>query len=109
METAILLVALGTLAGKVVGFIKYLVNKDKNGYITQAAVWLAGLVVVFLGSNASAFEEVVVPGMGVPLGLLSWADVVLVGLSLSSFISFGYDFKKAFDGSDSAKEPPLVK
>lgn len=109
METVVSFLVLGTLAGKIVELFKYLKNGDRNGAFTLLSVWIAGIMVIFLGANADAFSALVVPGMEVPLGSLNWASLVLVGMSLTSFIAFGYDFKKALDNSDSAKQPPLLK
>lgn len=109
METVVSFLVLGTLAGKIVELLKYIKAKDTNGAFTLLSVWVAGFVVLVLGANASAFEMLMVPGMEVPLGQLNWASLVLVGMSLTSFVSFGYDFKKALDGSDTAKQPSLFK
>lgn len=109
MEQALSLLILGALATKIIDFVKYVRNKDWNAAITQAATWVAGVVVIMLAANANAFEVLVLPGMADPLGSLNVWSLILIGLTLTSFISFAYDFKKAIDGTDSAKAPPLTK
>lgn len=108
MEEAISLVVLGTLAGKLVDFFKYVHAKDWNAVTTQAAVWVAGVIVIVLGANADAFQALVIPGMESELGSLNTWSLLLIGLSLTSLISVVYDFKKAVDGSDSAAVPKLT-
>lgn len=109
MDKAALLAAIGTLASKVVGFLKYLRNKDWNASFTLVAVWVAGVVAVVLGAAAEVTEGLVLPGTLTPLGSLDGASQVFLGMSLTSFIAFVYDFRKALDNTDFAKEPPLLK
>lgn len=108
MEEAITLVILGTLAGKFVDWVKFIQAKDWNATITQLAVWGAGVAVILLGANADAFEALMLPGFDRPIGDMNFYSLMLIGLSLTSLISFAYDFKKAIDGTDSAKTPHLT-
>lgn len=108
MEEAISLVVLGTLAAKIIDVVKFARVKDWNAVATQAATWVAGVVVVLLGANADAFEALVIPGMEAALGDLNFWSQFLIGLTLTSFISFTYDFRKAFDNTDSAKLPQMT-
>lgn len=108
MEFVVGLGALVALAWKFVDFSKQVTNKDWNAALTQVYMWLAGLVAVLLGANADAFEAIIIPGMEKPLGDLNFWSLVIIGLSFTSVGSVAYDFKKAFDNSDSAKMPPLT-
>jgi uncharacterized membrane protein len=107
MESVITLGVLVTLASKVVELLKYFRVKDWNAAFTQIATWLAGVVVIMIGAAADAFEHLIVPGMESPLGTLDFASQVLVGLTSMSALMVVYDYKKALDGGDSAKQPPL--
>lgn len=109
MDKAALLAALGFLASKVVEFLKYVRVKDVNAAVTLVSVWVAGVVVTVLGAHAAVLEGVVIPGTGVSLESLDGPSQVFLGMVLTSFVSFTYDLKKALDGSDSAKQPPLVR
>jgi len=102
------LAALGALASKVIELLKLLRAKDVNGAVTLVSIWVAGLVAVFLGAEADVTENLSLPGTGIPLGSLDTGSKILLGLVMMSSISFAYDFKKAFDQSDSAKQPPLL-
>lgn len=108
MEQVIALAVLGTLASKIVDLAKFLRVHDWNAVITQVATWVAGIVVVMFGANADAFEALIIPGMDAPLGAMNAWSQILIGLTLTSFISFTYDFRKAFDNTDSAKLPQLT-
>jgi hypothetical protein len=105
---ALLIATLGALAVKGLDFVKFLLNKDWNAVITQAAAWLSGIVVLWVASAASVFDAVTVPGVGVPIGSLDAGSLVFIGLNLASVLGIVYDYKKAIDGSDSAKTPPLT-
>jgi len=101
------LIILATLATKFIDFLKYLRNADWNGAFTQASVWLAGVVVIFLAAEADAFVGIELPTLNVVLGDLDFASKIIVGLSITSLLSTVFDFKKALDGSDSASTPSL--
>lgn len=100
-----LLALMGTLVWKLLDFAKYFRAKDWNGVFTQAAAWGAGVAVVFLGS-ATDFATVHINDMA--LGDLNYASKILLGMLATSLLSVGYDFKKAFDRSDSAQTPALL-
>jgi len=108
MEQALAFGTIGLLASKVIEMLKYLRNKDMNGAFTLAAVWIAGVVSTFLAAAAKVTETLVLPGTSIPLGTLDGASLVLIGLTLTSTIGTVYDFKKALDNGDSAKQPPLL-
>ena len=101
----ITLATLAALAGKIVSFIKYLVARDWNAVATQAAVWIAGIVVVLLAAQ-SEIADITIGDQA--LSALDFASQVLVGLGLGSAFSFAYDVKSAVDNTDSAAEPPLT-
>lgn len=108
MEQAAALAAIGFLASKIIELVKYLKNKDWNGFVTLVSMWIAGVVVTVLAAVAEVTEALVLPGTSVPLGVLDGPSLVFLGATLSSVVSFAYDAKKAVDRSDSAKQPPLL-
>lgn len=108
MEPVVPIVLLAALGGKVLDFIKYLTNRDWNAVVTQASAWATGIVLTFVASAANVFDGLVVPGLDQTFQDLNGASKVLVGSALLSLLSVAYDFKKAFDGTDSAKTPSLL-
>lgn len=100
------LAVLAALALKFTDFLKFVRVKDWNSVSTQAAVWVSGVVAVFLGSAADISAGVEV--FGSFLGDLDIVSQILTGLSLGSVGSVLYDFKSALDGTDSAVTPPLT-
>lgn len=94
------------LAVKIVDFVKYLRASDWNAAVTQAATWVAGVLVVLLAANADITAGIDVGGT--PLGAMNVWSLIFVGLSLLSLGSVAYDFKKAVDNSSSSKTPHLL-
>lgn len=94
------------LMWKLVDFVKHCRVRDVNAIVTQLAVWGAGVVVTFLLASSDWGDKV--PVGGHQLDKLNVASLVLFGLSLGATASVGYDFKRAFDGSDSSAMPSLV-
>lgn len=101
------LASLIALAWKFVDFIKYIKTRDVNGAVTQAATWVAGIVVVFLAASADITSTLEIGGFA--LGEVNVWSKVLIGLSLLSLGSVAYDFKKAIDNTDSAHTPSLMR
>lgn len=97
--------ALG-LVKAAVDFLKYLRARDTNGYVTQLAVWLAGVGTVLL-IKISDFANTFDVG-GVNLDTANGGTVILAGLGLGSAAMLVNDVKKAVDRSDSAAKPDLV-
>lgn len=94
------------LVKAIVDFLKYIRANDVNGYVTQAAVWLAGIGVTLLlkiSDFADAFDV-----SGVTLDTANAGTVILAGLGLGSATMLANDFKKAIDSADTAVKPPLV-
>jgi hypothetical protein len=89
----------------VVDFVRYLRARN-TGWITQLAVWVAGIGVVVAFSHSDFAESVAVAG--VSLATAGWGTLVLAGLGLGSSAMLTNDFKQAIDTSDSAVKPPLV-
>jgi len=108
MEPAILLGMIGALAYKLVDFVKFLTNRDKNALITQAAAWIIGILVVVMSSLSNIFEGFVLPGMTTAINDLDVFSLVIIGMSLQSVMGITFDFKKAIDGSDSAVVPTII-
>lgn len=100
------LAALAALAVKVTSALKYLTSGAWREAATQAVTWGAGIGVVALAAQADLSSGIAIGD--VALGSLDFPSQILVGISLGSLGSFGYDIKKAVDGSDSAHEPPLA-
>jgi len=106
MET----VVFATLVLQVTDFLRELANFKTNvsSVVTQAAAWVAGIILVVLGAHAAATETLVLPGVNEALGSLDGASQVLVGLLVASLGSTVVDVKQAFDNTDSASKPPLL-
>lgn len=100
------LAAAVALIWKVVDFAKLVRSKDVNGIVTQLAVWGAGVAVFFLLASTDFANGIRIGNM--VLGHLNGASVVLIGLSAGSTGSVLYDYKRAFDRSDTATMPSLV-
>lgn len=100
------LVAALALAWKLVDFVKQLRVRDWNAVVTQAAVWVAGIVVVFLLANTDFASGIKIGDM--VLSDLNAASLILVGLSVGASASVGYDLKRSLDNTDSAAQPALV-
>lgn len=105
MEFVPLLAALA-LAWKIVDFVKYARARDMDGIVGQGAIWVSGVLVAFLLA-ATDFAGGIEVG-GKVLGDLNAFSLVLIGLTIGSTGAVGYDFKRAFDKTDSAATPGLV-
>jgi hypothetical protein len=87
--------------------LKYLRSGDVNGIVTLGGAWLVGIAVVFLASAAKVTQGWDLNG--VALVDWDWATKVMIGVQATSlFAVLPFDFKKAFDKSDSAKTPQLL-
>ena len=101
------LAAFALLVVGVVNFLKYVKAKDWNGAATNLLAWVAGFVAVTVAGHSDF-------GAGIPVGDLTLADLnfwsqVFVGMTVATTGSYAVTIKKAIDGSDSAKVPPLIK
>jgi energy-converting hydrogenase Eha subunit G len=108
MEEIALLAGLAFAINKTVSVVKAALNKDVNAAVTQLVVWVIGFIAISLAAHAQLTENLVVPGLTVPLNNLDWQSLVLVAYILGGTGSFAFDFKKALDSSDNATEPPLL-
>ena len=108
MELTISVALLAALIWKLGDLSKLVTNRDWNGLFTQVWIYVLGIVIVLVAGNANAFEGLVIPGMTEPMGSLDGLSLVIIGLCIASFGSTAFDFKKALDGSDSAKTPSLI-
>lgn len=106
MEEFVSAAAVISLSVKFTDFLKYLTNRNTNAAVTQAVVWLGGILAVLLAGAADIANGVDLGGA--PLGDLDLWSQVFIGLGLSSTGSFLYDFKKARDNTDSAYTPNLL-
>jgi hypothetical protein len=100
-------VALVTIVGKTVDFIRYLVNGNWNGVVTQLVAWALGIGAVFLFANSDFAEEIPV-GSAHTLGTLGAASLIIVGMSAASTFGVVSDVRKAVDNSDTARIPHLI-
>ncbi len=107
MELALLL-GLAFAANKAVSVLKSLLSPDRNAAITQVIVWGFAFGFLLLGSEAEVLEGLIVPGLSAPLGTLDIPSIALLALVSGSTGSVVYDFKKAFDNTDTAAEAPLT-
>lgn len=108
MEQVVALAAIAFLANKIIEAIKYLRARDWNGLVTLLAVMVAGVIVLLIAASAKVTETLVLPGTSHALGDLDTMSVVFLGLVLTSLTSTIYDFKKAIDNGDNAKQPPML-
>lgn len=106
MDFAPLLAAIA-LIWKIVDFVKYLRARDGEAAITQAAVWAAGVGVIFLLAETNYADGIVLGDLA--LGAMNAASLLLIGLSMGSSASVLVDFKKAVDNTDSAAVPAPPK
>lgn len=90
----------------VVDLVKYVRARNTNGWVTQLAVWLAGVFVVVVMSFSDFAQSIDVGG--VTLDTASWGTLLLVGLGLGSTAMLANDVKQAIDHTDSAAKPDLV-
>lgn len=96
------------LVKAIIDLVKYVRNGDVNGWVTQLAVWVAGVAVVVLYSHSDftgPFNDVA----GIDIGTTGWATLVILGLALGAQAMLVVDFKKAIDSGDSAAKPDLIK
>jgi hypothetical protein len=100
------LLALSALVWKLVDWLKMVRQGKWNGVWTQAIVWGAGIVGVFLAAQTDYASGISI-GDKTLTQLNGWSKV-FVGLQFASLTSVGFDTKKALDASDSAKMPPLL-
>lgn len=109
MEAIIPIALLGGLGVKLLDLLKYLRAKDWNATATQVGAWATGVLLVFLASGADIFENTVLPGLDQTFADLNGASKVILGASILSLLGIAaVDFRKAFDGTDSAKTPTLL-
>lgn len=95
------------LAWKLVDFVKFVRARDTNGIVTQLAVWVAGVVVVFLLAATDFADGIAIGDKA--LGSMNAASLLFIGLGfVGSSASVIYDFKRARDNTDTAATPMLV-
>lgn len=102
------MLVLAALVGKFIDFLKGITNRDWNQVLTQAVVWIGGIVAVVLFAH-SAFGAAVPVFNGMTLASMGLVEQTIIGLSATSVMSVTYDFKKSFDNNDTAKQAPLTK
>lgn len=99
---------LAPLTAKATSFIKALSARQWRDAVTQALAWAVGIASVWLAAQATEYTgHLVLVSGGPPLSQTGMASLALIGTAVGSLGSLVVDFRKAIDGSDSAKEPPL--
>lgn len=106
METFITTAGALGFVKAVVDLVKYVRARDTNGYVTQIAVWLAGIGTTVLLSLSDFGESIDVGG--VALDVASGATLILAGLGLGSAAMLANEVKSAIDRSDTAVKPELI-
>jgi len=101
------LVVLAAMVWTGTAFIKHLVAKSYEKALTLVAITALGVLVAFL-ARASDFAGGIDVG-GLVLADLNVASTVIFGYAITSTLRATYEFKKAFDSSDSAAETPMFK
>ncbi len=106
MET----VVFASLVLQVTDFLRELahVRTNVSSVVTQAAAWVAGIVLTIIAAHAAVTADLVIPGADAALGTLDGPSQILVGLLVASLGSTIVDVKQALDSTDSAAKPPLL-
>jgi hypothetical protein len=100
------MLALAALIYKLVDFVRYLLNGDRNGAITQLVTWAFAILAVILYAHTNWAHALSFGGIN--LHQLNLASQLVVGLQLGSLASTGKDLLKAVDNTNSAKIPTLL-
>ena len=101
------LAALAALVYTLINFLKYLTNREWSAAITVLVVWIAGIFAITLAAHTD-FAGTITIIDDKPLDVLNAWSLLFTGLIVGSLGTVGYDAKRAIDGSDSSKTPPLV-
>lgn len=107
MEAVLIPVAIALFANKIIEFLKYLRTQNWNGALTLICLFIAGFATISLAAHSAATQDWTVPGTTIPLDMLDWGSLALLGMLLTATGSTVYDFKKSLDSSDSAAQPKL--
>lgn len=104
-----LLLLLSTVVWQGIDFLRELTNwtTQKSSIITQLSAWIGGVIVVLLAAHSGLFDGFLINGKSITS--LDVGSQVFLGLGISSLASSAVDLKQAFDRSDSAAKPPLLK
>ncbi len=95
------------LVKKFFDFLRFGVNGDVNGLVSQLVVWAAGVGAVLIGAQTQWADHIQVGA--VTLGSLNFWSQVFVGLTLASAASFAQDTLAAVDSSRTSAVPTLIK
>lgn len=100
IEEFVPLVVAASMVWTTLSFIKLLRAGKMGDALTVLVLVIIGVGVAFLAAESSYAEAF-------NLAAANAADKVFVGFGFSATARTGYEFKKSFDGSDSANEPKL--
>lgn len=102
-----ILSGLVALTKKIVDFARYAKAGHKNGVVTQAIVWVTGILVTFLTTSQSAIRALIDSGS---VHISSWdgLEKVILGVLGASIASVMNDYFAARDNTDTQVRPVLV-
>lgn len=102
------LLAAAALVMAALNLVKFARARDVNGVVSILAAWVIGVGVVFLLAGSDFAAGIELGDTGETLDTVNNFSLILVGVTFAAAAQALYDFKSAFDQSDSAKKPPLV-
>lgn len=108
MDTFLPVAATVSLVVAIINFVKYIKVGNWNGVITQLAVWVAGVIVIFLAAQTTWAEDIGKGVFGKSLADMDGWSLLFLGLCVGGLAIVTNEFKKALDAGDSAQKPPLV-
>ena len=116
-STVAVTLLIASLGLKLTDVVKFLVNlgtgdaedkrASKSGLWNFVIGWVLGVAVVWVLAQTEWGDEITIGKEA--LANLSFGGMVIFGLVFTTVAATLYDFKKAIDGTDSAKQPKLVK
>lgn len=95
------ILALLALIKKLGDFFKQITNKDVNGAVTQAFMWIVSVLVVWGVAQTGHFADGITVGDTI-LSKLNFAALVFVGLSIGSGAGLVHDTLQARDNTNEA-------
>lgn len=100
---------LGLVVFNLTNFVRYLLGKDWNGAVTNAAVWVVGWLVALAASASTVLGTFTLPGFSEPLGSMNAVDLMLVAPVIGALAHTANEAFGAFDRTRSTSKPHLVE